>query len=90
MNLLAQKNLFNFSLDSLIENISLDDIFNHNPEIGTSNLESFKYDKNPMENISELFKQNTIDSEKRVDNKNVSFKTEKVFINQKRGRKTTR
>ena len=88
MNLLAQKNLFNFSLDSLIENISLDDMFNHNPEIGTSNLESFKYDKNPMENISELFKQNTIDSEKRVDNKNVTFKTEKVFINQKRGRKT--
>ena len=88
MNLLNKENLFNFSLDSLIENISLDDMFNPNPEIGTSNLESFKYDKNPMENISELFKQNTIDSEKRVDNKNVTFKTEKVFINQKRGRKT--
>ena len=89
MNLLNKENLFNFSLDySLIENISLDDMFNPNPEISSSNLESFKYDKNPMENISELFKQNTIDSEKRVDNKNVTFKTEKVFINQKRGRKT--
>ena len=88
MNQPNKENLFNFSFDSFIENISLDDMFNPNPEIGTSNLESFKYDKNPMENISELFKQNTIDSEKRVDNKNVTFKTEKVFINQKRGRKT--
>ena len=88
MNQPNKENLFNFSLDySLIENISLDDMFNPNPEISSSNSESSQYDKNPMEGISEMFKQNTSESEKRVDNKNITFKTEKGLLNQKRGRK---
>ena len=90
MNPLNKENLFNYSLDSLIENISSDDMFNPNPEISSSNSESSQYDKNPMEGISEMFKQNTSESEKRVDNKNITFKTEKGLLKKKRGRKTTR
>ena len=90
MNQLNKENFFNLSYDSLIDNISSDDIFNNNPEIDTTNLEPFKYDNNPMENVSEIFKQNTSESEKIPANKDVTFIIEKVFINQKRGRKTTR
>ena len=90
MNQPNKENLFNFSFDSFIENISSDDMFNPNPEISSSNSESSQYDKNPMEGISEMFKQNTSESEKRVDNKNITFKTEKGLLKKKRGRKTTR
>ena len=90
MNQPNKENLFNFSFDSFIENISSDDMFNPNPEISSSNSESSQYDKNPMEGISEMFKQNTSESEKRVNNKNITFKTEKGLLKKKRGRKTTR
>ena len=90
MNQLNKENFFNLSYDSLIDNISSDDMFNPNPEISSSNSESSQYDKNPMEGISEMFKQNTSESEKRVDNKNITFKTEKGLLKKKRGRKTTR
>ena len=87
MNQPNKENLFNFSFDSFIENISSDDMFNPNPEISSSNSESSQYDKNPMEGISEMFKQNTSESEKRVDNKNITFKTERGLLKKKRGRK---
>ena len=90
MNQPNKENLFNFSFDSFIENISSDDMLNPNPEISSSNSESSQYDKNPMEGISEMFKQNTSESEKRVNNKNITFKTEKGLLKKKRGRKTTR
>ena len=87
MNQPNKENLFNFSFDSFIENISSDDMFNPNPEISSSNSESSQYDKNPMEGISEMFKQNTSESEKIPANKDVKFLVEKGLLNQKRGRK---
>ena len=44
MNQPNKENLFNFSFDSFIENISSDDMFNPNPEISSSNSESSQYD----------------------------------------------
>ena len=80
MNPLNKENLFNLSFDSLIENISLDDMFNPNPEIGSSNLESFKYDKNPMENISDYSNKTRLTQKKELIIKMLLLKQKKYLL----------